>query len=185
MSPTQQHFEHTADTISAMKFYPGGPGVRAEVLDLLTLLVRTAEDLEWFRRTLRDRVTEWPGLAELRAIYCTSRKPRDGVEAVSGLPGFTGADLENDYQRRITAENEQRLLRWKAEEPKQLTGSIDDSIEALVHQKRVGAPVQTKPPKPAPDPEAETRRARIADELDRLRGKRAIGAATEGSTACK
>jgi len=81
MRPKREHFERTVSTISAMKYFPAGDaGVRDEIMDLLAAMVATAADLEWFRRTLRDTVSEWPGLAELRAIYCTSRRPADGIE---------------------------------------------------------------------------------------------------------
>jgi hypothetical protein len=133
--PTKAQFERVAATIAAMKFYPGSaPGVRLEVLDLLGALVTTAEDLESFRLVLRDRVPEWPGLGELRAIYCTLRKPRTGPQVVSGTPGFTGADLEADYRERVAAAQEQRLLEWKAEARRELGGAPDRELTAAVAQ---------------------------------------------------
>jgi hypothetical protein len=134
-APTRAQFERVAATIAAMKFYPGStPGVRLEVLDLLGALVTTAENLELFRLVLRDRVPEWPGLGELRAIYCAAvGKPRTGPEVMSGTPGFTGADLEADYRERVSAEQERRMLEWKAEAGREL-GAPDRELEAAVAQ---------------------------------------------------
>ena len=41
-----------------------------------------------------DRVGEWKGPKELRGIFCTRFKPRDGIEELSQTSGFTPEDSE-------------------------------------------------------------------------------------------
>lgn len=113
MRPTENEFKRAVQTISAMKYFPiTDPGVKTEVLDLLGHMVDTAENLEWLRVTCRDKVREWPGLAEIRAIYCTSHRPADGIETVSAIPGFRGEDLEAQYQRELGEAQTRQLADW-------------------------------------------------------------------------
>ena len=93
-----------------MKYFPPGPGARSEVMALLAAMVDTPENLEWFRVTLRDHVSEWPGLGEIRAIYCSSKRPADGIEGAgySTTPGFTAEEIARENLRGI-APFERRL----------------------------------------------------------------------------
>lgn len=148
--PSKTQFEHTMRTISAMKFYPtGDAGVRTEVMDLLAKMVDTQESLEWFRCLLRDRVPDWPGLAELRAIYCTARRPKDGIEGAgySRVAGFTPGDIE---QKHLIAAVTQKALPAPAEWEQKLLGAgkvleVPDDSEALERvEKHVAAAAQKR-----------------------------------------
>lgn len=189
--------ERAAGTISAMKFYPtADEGVRLEVMDLLAHLCGSAEDLEWLRTTLRDKVREWPGLAEIRAVYCTSKRPADGIEACSGLVGFRGEDLEADYRQRIGEEQMLRLAEWgiehkRLEAPRaapglhparQIATGISEAAETAVEPVRtaelsenareVFADIERHDA--AERRERETRRAKIAEEFDRMQAEKIL-----------
>lgn len=50
--------------------------------------------LERLMRALKS-VTEWPGMAQIRAVYCKMYKPADGIEVSScTIPGFTDEEIE-------------------------------------------------------------------------------------------
>src|SRR5690242_7847681 len=101
MRPTLEEIERAMTTIAAMKFFPAGEaGIRVEVMELLRDMVGTGEQMDWLRKTIRDRVPEWPGLAGLRGIFCAFHRPADGVDAVSDLPGFTQDDRNSRWMEQ-------------------------------------------------------------------------------------
>lgn len=81
-------------SLAAMKYFPSDPYARAEIGSMLERMVSTAEQLQWLVETMIDNVREWPGPAEMRGIFCTRFKPRDGKEAWCSIPGFTASDSE-------------------------------------------------------------------------------------------
>lgn len=176
--PTLKEIEATVRTIETMKFFPLQPSVKFELSDLLASMVATPEDLEWFRCLLRDRVSEWPGLAELRAIYCTSRKPFDGNEGTgySTLPGFQPGDIEGEKVKPSL--DAPRVGR--GEPLRQIAASMLElpPADAPIDWVDPGA----GKPKALPDPEAETRRAKIADEFERLRAEKIRNAMADMSS---
>ena len=48
------------------------------------------EELAWLVREAPLRYPAWPGIREIRALYCGRFSPRDGV--VVALPGLRGRD---------------------------------------------------------------------------------------------
>jgi hypothetical protein len=83
--------------LGALTYFPSEPGARQALMELLGRMVSTPEQLDWLVRTLVDRVGTYPGPAEIRAVFCTRFRPKDGVEVWSALPGFTAADSERKY----------------------------------------------------------------------------------------
>ena len=116
MKPTAEQIERTVATISATRYFPSdNHHVRAELLELLADMVGTGEQMDWMRRVFRDQITEWPGLAEVRAVFCTRFRPADGIEGkrYSTVAGFTAGDIETES---ITA-RKQRYLPQPGDEP--------------------------------------------------------------------
>ncbi|HVY93999.1 MAG TPA: hypothetical protein VHA14_14660 [Bryobacteraceae bacterium] len=91
--------------LAALKYFPSDEGARVALMELLDRMVSTPEQLRWLVRTLIDRVGEYPGPAEIRAVFCTRFRPKDSVEVWSALPGFTAADSERKY---IAASDERK-----------------------------------------------------------------------------
>jgi hypothetical protein len=71
--------------LALMAFFPGDPDTRAALISVLMQLVETEEQLEWLVERALKLYTRWPGVGELRALYCSRFKPRDGVEAYSEI----------------------------------------------------------------------------------------------------
>lgn len=94
---TQDQAYEAVARMAALKYYPSEPAARSEIAFTLMRMVSTPEQLDWLVMQMIDRVPEWPGPMELRAVFCTKFKPRDGIEADSRLAGFTPADSENQY----------------------------------------------------------------------------------------
>lgn len=91
---TEKMAGEAAKRLSALKFYPSEVDARLEIADMLQRMVPTADQLEWLVRTMVDRIGEWPGPREMRAVFCTRFRPMDGIEAWSQISGFTALDSE-------------------------------------------------------------------------------------------
>jgi hypothetical protein len=71
--------------LALMAFFPGDADIRAALVDVLLEMVTTEEQLDWLVSRALKLYTKWPGVGELRALYCSRWKPRDGVEAYSSI----------------------------------------------------------------------------------------------------
>lgn len=82
--------------MATCKYFPAGPGEREAVMEMLERMCGNNEaGLRWLTITLVNYVGEWPGPAQLRALYATRYRPADGIEGPHcSLAGFTPADSE-------------------------------------------------------------------------------------------
>jgi hypothetical protein len=80
--------------MTALRYFPTEPAAHGSIAEILMRMVGNAEQLSWLTKIMLDRVGEWPGTRELRAVFCTRFKPADGVEEWSMLPGFMATDSE-------------------------------------------------------------------------------------------
>jgi hypothetical protein len=71
--------------LALMAFFPGDPDTRAALVWALLQFVDTEEHLEWLVERALKLYTRWPGVGELRAVYCSRFKPADGQEAYSEI----------------------------------------------------------------------------------------------------
>lgn len=126
---TPKDLELAVDELSMCEYFPTDPGTRAAIMRLLARMVPHRQALTWLVRTLVDRVGQWKGPTELRAVLCTRYPPADGVEAFSALPGFT----LNDSEAAVLEQHEQLKVGWtetEGEPPKQISG--DRQARALI-----------------------------------------------------
>ena len=80
--------EVAADAVSKlalMAFFPGDSDTRGALIWALLQFVETEEQLDWLVERALQLYARWPGVGELRALYCSRFKPRDGVEAYSEI----------------------------------------------------------------------------------------------------
>jgi len=66
-----------------MRFFPSDPDARLGLAKQLARMVGSEEQLRWLVETLPTLYSEWPGLRELRALYCMKFRPMDGIEVAS------------------------------------------------------------------------------------------------------
>lgn len=99
MRPTAKEISNVIDGWTCLKFFPSAPGAMRPIGELLADLVGTREQLQWLDSAMLNQVGEWPGPAEVRAIFCTRFKPADGIEGKNGysaIAGFTPGDIESE-----------------------------------------------------------------------------------------
>ena len=73
--------------LALMAFFPNDPDTRIAMAEVLIEMVDTEEHLNWLVRRALQVYSRWPGIAELRALYCSRFKPRDGIETYSEVYG--------------------------------------------------------------------------------------------------
>lgn len=91
--------------LALMAFFPGDPDIRAALVSVFMDMIDTEEQLDWLVNRALRLYARWPGVAEIRALYCSRWKPKDGIEAYSstyldGIPSERkGAQAERDAPR--------------------------------------------------------------------------------------
>jgi hypothetical protein len=78
--------EVAADAVSKlalMAFFPGDSDTRGALIWALLQFVETEEQLDWLVERALQLYARWPGVGEIRALYCSRYKPRDGAETYS------------------------------------------------------------------------------------------------------
>ncbi len=106
--------EKAVADLSILRYFPSGPGEQKAVMQLLDRIVDEEYRLAWLVHTLTDYVGEWPGPAQLRALYATRYRPADGIEGTHcTIAGFTPMDSE-----RASLEAHENVKRLELEEPR-------------------------------------------------------------------
>jgi hypothetical protein len=71
--------------LALMAFFPPDEEVRAALVDIVMEMVESQEQLDWLVNRALKLYTKWPGVAELRALYCSRWPPRDGITTYSSI----------------------------------------------------------------------------------------------------
>lgn len=90
--------------LGLMAFFPGDPDVRAALVTVFMEMIDTQEQLDWLVARALKLYGRWPGVAEIRALYCSRWKPKDGVETysetyVEGFPSERKQEPPGDAPR--------------------------------------------------------------------------------------
>jgi hypothetical protein len=69
-----------------LPFFPTKPAARSLIVAELSSFCATAENGKWLvRRMVQLYSRGWPGLGEMRAVYCSKFPPADGIELFSTI----------------------------------------------------------------------------------------------------
>lgn len=90
--------------LGLMAFFPGDPDIRAALVSVFMEMVDTDEQAAWLAARALQLYSRWPGVAEIRALYCSRWKPKDGVETysetyVEGFPSERKEEPQIDAPR--------------------------------------------------------------------------------------
>ena len=156
--------------ISLMKFFPSSDTVaRATVMLELMQMCSTDDQVEWLSKRLTALYTEWPGLRELRAVFCFKFKPFDKIEVNSADPRFIdGIPSENPalgWKPAAALESGQRLLNGNVE-----AFTVDPELEKLVSELAAKKVMPSIERRTKEEIERDLYRPRItAEEVERAR----------------
>lgn len=74
--------------LGMLSFFPTEQNARAGVVTLVCEMAETNDQVNWLVRRCLQLWSKWEGPAELRAVFCSKFRPRDGFERYSKLPEF-------------------------------------------------------------------------------------------------
>lgn len=93
--------------LSVLRYFPTDDVAQEEVMKLLHRMVSDIRQLDWLIGAMIDEVGEWRGPMELRGVFCSRFKPKDGKQAVSRFGRFSP---EANEGKSIEAHNEVKQL---------------------------------------------------------------------------
>lgn len=99
--------------LSMLRFFPPDEATRAAIQALLVRICPHRESLLWLVDEFVNRIGEWRGPLELRAILATRWLPADGISANSQIAGYTPADGEaKSLERHLQIKAQERGGGW-------------------------------------------------------------------------
>jgi hypothetical protein len=138
-------------------FFQPDAAVTAKIAEQIVEFANTEREVEWLVDTAIARWPRWLGVPELRALYCTRFRPKDGVEMdCASTPGMTPQELE---QKSLLEHENRKMLARPSVKALLSSGVIkgDETLDPQFTQDLLAsATFRTLPP-----PTAEDRR--IAD----------------------
>jgi hypothetical protein len=133
--------------IALMKFFPASDiSARATVMLELIEMCSTDEQVEWLGNRVTALYTEWPGLRELRAVFCSKFKPADGIEVYSADTRFIDGIPS---ERQISEGQESVPGRLTPGTRLQIAGKVEKMPEAdleQLHNETIGALLESTAP---------------------------------------
>jgi hypothetical protein len=122
--------------LSMLRFFPPEEATRAAIQALLVRMCPGKEALLWLVDEFVNRIGEWRGPMELRAVLSTRWMPADGIEATSEIAGYTPVDGEAkslECHTRIKAQ--ERVGGWvDSDKPAEIAESSRRLIEGITRE---------------------------------------------------
>ena len=112
------------EIMATMAFFPSEAGARAAIADEIAAMCSSEEDARWLARRITRLHRKWPGLQELRLVFCDKYRPLDG------LPAFGSSELYPEgFPSEYPLAPEPKRLNGKPQ-PGEISGA--PSVEATV-----------------------------------------------------
>ncbi len=152
---------------AVIPFFPVEETALTAIVMSVESMVESIEALDWLTRIAINVMTKW-SLAELRGLYCTRYKPKDGIFVECSIPGFKPAEIraqsERAYIERQSQEAAKEIAEWKKQRfiagPEDPPINFKSQVKILARLKRI--------PAPKPEPASfERKPARSEEETQR------------------
>lgn len=138
-----------AEMMGAMPdFYPRTSGERAPVADEISRMCETTEDALWLVRRMLRLYRKWPGIEEMRLVYCAGRKPLDGLQAICASAAYPdGIPSEHDGapQAALPAPERKRLSAGECTAAASVADTLQDLARATNLKRALGPPPIIRP----------------------------------------
>jgi hypothetical protein len=144
-----------------LRFFPSDPEARIGIAEELAEMASNEEQIRWLVKRLPKLFTEWPAMHEVRAVFCSKFRPKDGIEVYSGV-----------YLDGIPAEKEDGLKQIEDPKARQIEGPVSADAEMclIVHKTAVA---RSMPPiKPTVVPEHGNELQELLKQLDADRARK-------------
>lgn len=98
-----------------MEFFPTDPDVKSAIAAELAQMCISRESLEWLTTAMVRKVGKWPGVKEMRGIYCSRFPPADGDNAFATIGEFSaeaseGREAEERAERKRIESQPLRMI---------------------------------------------------------------------------
>lgn len=122
--------------LKLMKYFPSDEDAWIELAKDLADMAENEEQVQWLVKRVRNLYAEWPGVHELRAVFCSRFKPKDGINAYSSVY-LDGVPLSRPERVQITAPEFPQI---EAPLPPGHVASVDPQLENMVRMASAGLP---------------------------------------------
>jgi hypothetical protein len=144
------------EMMATIPFFPVESAARSLITDELRGMCRNWKEADWLVQRMVRLYNSWPGLAEMRRVYCASKIPLDGVAAM-GLSEYFGDGIippEHPEPERAP------VAALPAGAVTSADPQLDNAVRELAEAKRLPAPHERFPIAVTPPKIAETREQR-------------------------
>lgn len=156
-----------------LNYFPGDPDARIGIAEEIVSMASAEEQVRWLVSRLPKLFKDWPAMHEVRAVFCSKFRPKDGYEVYSAIY-IDGIPTEKEELPAIAAATMKSL---PAGEPVSAARSLATTIGDLARAKSManaGRPVSVREiPIKAPGFKGTITADQIEAEAQRLREAKA------------
>ena len=122
--------------LAAMKFYPGDIDGRIAIAEELARMASSPDQIRHVVRRALGLYAEWPGVREIRGLFCNHYRAADGIECFStvypdGIPAEDGRPWRPGEFRELSPSEMRQIsgLTEPANFPRDATDLLHEAIE--------------------------------------------------------
>ncbi|MES2393501.1 MAG: hypothetical protein V4555_17830 [Acidobacteriota bacterium] len=76
------------EMLSSIPFFPKEGGARLLIAEEIRGMCHDSQQGLWLAQRMARLYSQWPGVREMRAVYCSKHRPLDGVELIGGTEAY-------------------------------------------------------------------------------------------------
>ena len=130
------------DMMGSIPYFPADSSARSSIGSEMGAICRTLAEATWLAQRMVSLYRKWPGVPDMRMVYCAKYRPLDGIEPRIESEVYPDG-IPSEFPQ---AEPERPLLPARQSADFQLAAAIQDLAEA----KRLPAPTEPFPAVPTP-----------------------------------
>lgn len=85
---TKETATMAVEMLAAIAFFPRESGARMLIAEEIRSMCRTSDEALWLVQRVSRLYDRWPGVREMRLVYCSKHRPLDGYELIGGSETF-------------------------------------------------------------------------------------------------
>lgn len=132
-----------AEMLGAIPYFLSDAGSRAMAAQEIAAMCGSLEDAKWLVTQMVRRYQKWPGIIEMRAVFCSHARPLDGELATSP---HVDALTEREQSLSLPALPAPAMRQLPAGEPVSAAPSIAATLSDLVRAKDMNRTIAGLPP---------------------------------------
>ncbi len=125
-----------------LQFFPADADARFGIAEQISDFAGDLEQVRWLVRRVPKLHKDWPGILEVRAVFCSRYKPKDGIEAYSAVY-LDGIPSEREETPQISTKPVPQIA---SGEEVSNSPSIAATVSDLVRAKDLNRTLRNIPP---------------------------------------